>query len=84
MPAEEKEALILECLTGRLQMREAARRAGHSTMESWVSRYRSEGRVPLKGDGNQTKRSHASSTRRRTYWTGTSMQIGPPRSGSPM
>ena len=42
LTAEEKKVLILECLAGRLRMREAARRAGvgHSTMHFWISRYR--------------------------------------------
>ena len=55
MTAEEKEVLILECLAGRLRMREAARRAGvgHSTMHFWISRYRSEGRAALAEDGKQ-------------------------------
>ena len=61
MTAEEKEVLILECLAGRLRMREAARRAGvgHSTMHFWISRYRSEGRAALAEDGNQSKRSYS-------------------------
>lgn len=55
---EEKVSLVEECLTGRLRMREAARRAGvgHSTMESWISRYRSEGISALEENGNQSKR----------------------------
>ena len=61
MPLEKKEALIPECLSGRLRMREAARRAGvgHSTMHVWISRYRSEGRAALEEDGNQSKRSYS-------------------------
>ena len=44
---EEKVSLVEEYLAGRLRMREAARRAGvgHTTMESWISRYRSEYRM---------------------------------------
>ena len=55
---EEKVSLVEECLSGRLRMREAARRAGvgHSTMESWISRYRSEGISALEEKGNQSKR----------------------------
>ena len=55
---DEKVSLVEECLTGRLRMREAARRAGvgHSTMESWISRYRSEGISALEENGNQSKR----------------------------
>ena len=45
MDLQEKEYLIRECLSGRMRMREAARRAGvgHSTMHNWISRYRAEG-----------------------------------------
>ena len=59
--AEEKAALILECLSGRLRMREAVRRAGvgHSTMHFWISRYRSEGRAALEEDGKQSKRRYS-------------------------
>lgn len=66
MPAEQKETLILECLAGRLRIREAARRAGvgHSTMYFWISRYRSEGRTALKEDGKQSKRSYSPEVRR--------------------
>ena len=55
---DEKVSLVEECLTGRLRMREAARRAGvgDSTMESWISRYRSEGISALEENGNQSKR----------------------------
>lgn len=55
---EEKLALVEEYLAGRLRLREAARRAGvgHSTMESWISRYRSEGASALAENGNQCKR----------------------------
>ena len=65
--AEEKEALILECLSGRLRMREAARRAGvgHSTMHFWISRYRSEGRAALEEDGNQSKRRYSPEVRQK-------------------
>ena len=57
MTAEEKEVLILECLAGRLRMREAERRAGvgHSTLHFWIRRYRSEGRPALAQDGNRAK-----------------------------
>ena len=67
IPAEEKERLILECLSGRLRMREAARRAGvgHSTMHFWISRYRSEGRAALEEDGNQSKRSYSPEVRQK-------------------
>ena len=45
MDLGEKEKLIQECLSGRMRMREAARRAGvgHSTMHTWISRHRAEG-----------------------------------------
>lgn len=38
MDLQEKEYLIRECLSGRMRMREAARRAGvgHSTMHNWI------------------------------------------------
>ena len=44
MDLAEKEYLIQECLAGRIRMWEAARRAGvgHSTMHTWISRYRAE------------------------------------------
>ncbi|MEY8389155.1 leucine zipper domain-containing protein [Oscillospiraceae bacterium 38-13] len=52
MDLEEKEKLIRECL--RRRMREAARRAGvgHSTMHTWISRYRAEGVSALSENGN--------------------------------
>lgn len=67
IPVEEKETLILECLSGRLRMREAARRAGvgHSTMHFWISRYRTEGRAALAEDGNQSKRSYSAEVRQK-------------------
>lgn len=67
LTAEEKKVLILECLAGRLRMREAARRAGvgHSTMHFWISRYRSEGRVALAEDGNQSKRNYSPEVRQK-------------------
>ncbi len=45
MDLQEKEYLIRECLSGRMRMREAARRAGvgHSTMHNWISRIRAGG-----------------------------------------
>ena len=57
---EEKVSLVEECLAGRLRMREAARRAGvgHTTMESWISRYRSEGISALEENGNRSKRKY--------------------------
>ena len=67
LTAEEKKVLILECLAGRLRMREAARRAGvgHSTMHFWISRYRSEGRAALAEDGNQSKRNYSPEVRQK-------------------
>ena len=58
---EEKVSLVEEYLAGRLRMREAARRAGvgHSTMESWISRYRSEGISALEENGNRSKRKYS-------------------------
>ncbi|MSB22483.1 helix-turn-helix domain-containing protein, partial [Flavonifractor plautii] len=49
--------MVEEYLAGRLRMREAARRAGvgHTTMESWISRYRSEGISALEENGNRSK-----------------------------
>lgn len=57
---EEKVSLVEEYLAGRLRMREAARRAGvgHTTMESWISRYRSEGISALEENGNRSKRKY--------------------------
>ena len=50
LASEEKVSLVEEYLAGRLRMREAAREArlGHSTMENWISRYRSEGASGLR------------------------------------
>lgn len=64
---EEKVLLVEEYLAGRLRMREAARRAGvgHSTMESWISRYRSEGISALAENGNQSKRRYSEAFKRR-------------------
>lgn len=57
----EKVSLIEEYLCGRLRMREAARRSGvgHSTMEAWISRYRTEGVSALAENGNQAKRQYS-------------------------
>ena len=57
LASEEKVSLVEEYLAGRLRMREAAREArlGHSTMENWISRYRSEGASGLRENGNQAK-----------------------------
>lgn len=65
--ATEKEYLIQECLAGRLRMREAARRAGvgHSTMHTWISRYRSEGASALSENGNAQKRTYSEEIRRK-------------------
>lgn len=64
---EEKVSLVEECLAGRLRMREAARRAGvgHSTMESWISRYRSEGISALEENGNRCKRRYSEEVKRK-------------------
>jgi len=53
----EKVWLVEEYLSGRMRMREASRRAGvgHSTMENWISRYRSEGVSALEENGNHSK-----------------------------
>ena len=63
---EEKVSLVEECLAGRLRMREAARRAGvgHTTMESWISRYRSEGISALEENGNRSKRKYSEDFKR--------------------
>ena len=47
-------------------MREAARRAGvgHTTMESWISRYRSEGISALEENGNRSKRKYSEDFKR--------------------
>lgn len=61
MEAAEKEYLIQECLAGRMRMREAARRAGvgHSTMHTWISRYRAEGASALCENGNAQRRTYS-------------------------
>lgn len=48
-------------------MREAAREArlGHSTMENWISRYRSEGASGLWENGNQAKCQYSWGVKRR-------------------
>ena len=64
---EEKVSLVEEYLAGQLRMREAARRAGvgHSTMESWISRYRSEGISALEENGNRCKRRYSEEVKRK-------------------
>ena len=64
---EEKVSLVEEYLAGRLRMREAARRAGvgHSTMENWISRYRSEGVSGLRENGNRAKRRYSEEVKRK-------------------
>lgn len=63
----EKVSLVEEYLSGRMRMREAARRAGvgHSTMESWVSRYRAEGLSALAENGNCAKRQYSEEVKRK-------------------
>ena len=65
MEAAEKEYLIQECLAGR--MREAARRAGvgHSTMHTWISRYRAEGASALCENGNAQRRTYSEEIRQK-------------------
>lgn len=65
--AAEKVWLVEEYLSGRLGMREAARRAGvgHSTMENWISRYRSEGVSALEENGNRAKRRYSEEVKRK-------------------
>ena len=88
LASEEKVSLVEEYLAGRLRMREAAREArlGHSTMENWISRYRSEGASGLRENGNQAKCQYSWGVKRRVvlcplrksincarkigYWTG--------------
>lgn len=64
---EEKVSLVEEYLAGRLRMREAARRAGvgHTTMESWISRYRAEGISALEENGNRFKRRYSEEVKRK-------------------
>ena len=67
METAEKEHLIQECLAGRMRMREAARRAGvgHSTMHTWISRYRAEGVSALSENGNAQRRTYSEEIRRK-------------------
>jgi transposase-like protein len=69
MEAAEKEYLIQECLTGRMRMRMrgAARRAGvgHSTMHTWISRYRAEGASALCENGNAQRRTYSEEIRQK-------------------
>ena len=71
LASEEKVSLVEEYLAGRLRMREAAREArlGHSTMENWISRYRSEGASGLRENGNQAKCQYS--------WGGGGISVGP-------
>lgn len=64
----EKVSLVEEYLSGRLRMREAARRAGvgHSTMENWISRYRAEGASALEENGNRAKRWYSEEVKRKS------------------
>lgn len=64
---EEKVKLAEEYLAGGIGLREAARRAGvgHSTMENWVSRYRSEGATALRENGNAAKRQYSEEVKRK-------------------
>ena len=59
--------MVEEYLSGRLQIWEAARRAGvgHSTMESWVRRYRAEGLSALAENGNRAKRQYSEEVKRK-------------------
>ena len=65
LDGREKEYLIQECLAG--QMREAARRAGvgHSTMHTWISRYRAEGVSALSENGNTQRRRYSEEIRQK-------------------
>ena len=67
LASEEKVSLVEEYLAGRLRMREAAREArlGHSTMENWISRYRSEGASGLRENGNLAKCQYSWGVKRR-------------------
>ena len=67
MEAAEKEYLIQEYLAGRMRMREAARRAGvgHSTMHTWISRYRAEGASALCENGNAQRRTYSEEIRQK-------------------
>ncbi|MCI8525440.1 MAG: hypothetical protein HFF17_05865 [Oscillospiraceae bacterium] len=67
MEATEKEYLIQVCLAGRIRMREAARcsGAGHSTMHTWISRYRAEGISALCENGNAQRRTYSEETRQK-------------------
>ena len=67
MDLSEKEKLIQECLAGRMRMREAARRAGvgHSTMHTWISRYRAEGVSALSENGNAQRRRYSEDIRQK-------------------
>lgn len=65
MDLEEKETLIQEYLAWRI--REAARRAGigHSTMHTWISRYRAEGVSALSENGNAQRRTYSGEIRQK-------------------
>ena len=55
---DEKVSLVDGMPYGAARMREAARRAGvgHSTMESWISRYPLRRDLGVRGEWNQSKR----------------------------
>ena len=63
---EEKSRWWRNILQDGCSMREAARRAGvgHTTMESWISRYRSEGISALEENGNRSKRKYSEDFKR--------------------
>ena len=81
MDLTEKEKLIQKCLAGRIRMREAARRAGvgHSTMHTWISRYRAEGVSALSENGNAQRRRYSEEIRQKAvkeYLSGRGQRYG--------
>ena len=67
MDLAEKENLIQECLAGWMWIREAARwtGVGHSTMHTWISRYRAEGVSALSENGNARSRTYSKEIRQK-------------------
>ncbi len=61
---EEKEKLLEECKSGRMRQRETARRAGVtiSSIQRWLSHYRSGGKAAL--EGREQRRVHSEEIKR--------------------
>ena len=65
--AVEKGYLLQGCLAGRMRCREAARRAGvgHSTIHTWINRYRAEGTMVFSENENAQRRTYSEEIRQK-------------------